>query len=265
MPIIKTQSLTRCFGHKTAVDNLTLSVESGEIFGLLGPNGAGKTTLIKMLTTLLPPTRGTASIAGMDILRQPGEVRRTIGYVPQLISADGTLTGRENLLIFSKLHDIPRAERKPRIDDALSFMGLVDSADQVVREYSGGMIRRLEIAQSMLHHPRVLFLDEPTVGLDPVARNSVWEHIAKLQSEFGTTIFFTTHLMEEADALCQRVGIMSLGKMAALGSPAELKAALGKDDATLEDVFIYFSGDTLDAGGSFRATATGRKTARRLG
>jgi len=265
LPIIATQNLTRCFGPKTAVDNLTLSVKSGEMFGLLGPNGAGKTTLIKMLTTLLPPTRGTASIGGLDILRQPGEVRRIIGYVPQLISADGTLTGRENLLIFSKLHDIPREERKPRIDDALSFMGLVDSADQVVREYSGGMIRRLEIAQSMLHRPRVLFLDEPTVGLDPVARNSVWEHIAKLQSEFGTTIFFTTHVMEEADALCQRVGIMSSGKMAALGSPAELKAVLGKDDATLEDVFIHFSGDILDTGGGFRATATGRETARRLG
>ena len=265
VPIIETQELTRCFGPKTAVNHLSLAVKTSEIFGLLGPNGAGKTTLIKMLTTLLPPSSGTARVAGMDILHDSSKVRRMIGYVPQLISADGTLSGRENLLIFSKLYDIPARERNERIADSLAFMGLTDSANQLVREYSGGMIRRLEIAQSMLHRPRVLFLDEPTIGLDPVARNSVWEHIGKLRNEFGTTIFFTTHLMEEADALCDRVGIMSLGHMAALGSPGELKAALGTEDATLEDVFIHFSGDTLEQGGGYRAAAAERKIARRLG
>ena len=174
MSILETMALTRCFDGHTAVDALTIAVEAAEVFGLLGPNGAGKTTTIKMLTTLLPPTSGTASVAGFDIVRQAREVRRVIGYVPQLVSADGSLSGYENLLIFAKLYDIPRRERNSRIGEALDLVGLAGAADRMVREYSGGMIRRLEIAQSMLHRPRVLFLDEPTVGLDPVARRAVW-------------------------------------------------------------------------------------------
>ncbi len=176
MGILETKELTRCFNGYTAVDALTLGVEAGEVFGLLGPNGAGKTTTLKMLTTLLPPTSGTASVAGFDIVRQAREVRRVIGYVPQLVSADGSLTGYENLLIFAKHYDIPHAERQARIRDALALIGLSEAGDRMVREYSGGMIRRLEIAQSMLHRPRVLFLDEPSSGLDPVARRTVWEH-----------------------------------------------------------------------------------------
>lgn len=211
MPILETKALTRRFGTLTAVKALTISVEAGEVFGLLGPNGAGKTTAIKMLTTLLPPTAGAATIAGFDVVRHPAEVRRIIGYVPQVLSADGTLTGYENLLIFAKLYDIPRAERESRIRSALAFMGLADAADKLVREYSGGMIRRLEVAQSMLHRPRLLFLDEPTVGLDPLARKAVWEHIARLRTDYSTTIFLTTHYMEEADSLCHRVAIMHLG------------------------------------------------------
>jgi ABC-2 type transport system ATP-binding protein len=199
--ILETQQLTRRFGELTAVDELTISVGAGEVFGLLGPNGAGKTTAIKMLTTLLPPSSGNAVVAGFDIVRHAADVRRNIGYVPQLLSADGTLSGYENLLIFAKLYDVPRAERESRVRDALAFMGLTDAGDKLVRDYSGGMIRRLEIAQSMLHRPRVLFLDEPTVGLDPLARNAVWEHLQQLRSEFGTTIFMTTHLMEEADTI----------------------------------------------------------------
>ncbi len=265
MAVIETQALTLRFGARTAVDALTLAVEDGEVFGLLGPNGAGKTTTIKMLTTLLPPTSGTARVAGYDIVARAADVRRAIGYVPQLLSADGALTGYENLLIFAKLYDVPRRERQGRIDDALAFMGLLDSRDRLVREYSGGMIRRLEIAQSMLHRPRVLFLDEPTTGLDPLARQAVWERVAQLRKEYGTTILFSTHLMEEADVWCDRVAIMHQGKVAALGTPAGLKASLKRPDAILDDVFIHYAGDILESGASYRETARERRNAQRLG
>jgi ABC-2 type transport system ATP-binding protein len=263
-PIVQTQSLTKRFGKLAAVDDFTVSVEPGEIFGLVGPNGAGKTTVIKMLTTLLPPTAGNASVDGHDIAHEPAEVRRVIGYVPQLISADGALTGYENLLIFSKLYDIPRKERQQRIAEVLKFMGLSDFSNKLARTYSGGMLRRLEIAEGMLHRPRILFLDEPTVGLDPVARNMVWEHIKQLRADYGTTIFLTTHYMDEADKLCMRLAIMHLGKMAAVGSPDELKASVG-EGATLDDVFAYYSGFEIDSGGSYRETSRVRRVTRRLG
>jgi ABC-2 type transport system ATP-binding protein len=262
-PILETKSLTKCFGALTAVDGLAISVQPGEIFGLVGPNGAGKTTVIKMLTTLLLPTSGEAWVAGYDIVHYAAQVRRVIGYVPQLISADGSLTGRENLLIFAKLYHIPRTDREERIRDALTFMGLAEVANKMVRDYSGGMIRRLEIAQSMLHRPRALFLDEPTVGLDPVARKAVREHIQRLRADYGTTILLTTHYMEEADELCSRVAIMHLGKVAAIGSPAELKASIG-EGATLDDVFVYYSGHEVDSGGNYREVSRARRTARRL-
>jgi len=265
MPILETQALTRTFGELTAVDSLSFAMEPGEVFGLLGPNGAGKTTTIKMLTTLLPPTSGRAKVAGFDIVRQAGSVRRSIGYVPQMLSADGTLSGYENLLIFAKLYDLPRSEREERVQGALEFMGLGESADKLVRDYSGGMIRRLEIDQSLLHRPKVLFLDEPTVGLDPGARRTVWEHIEQLRRDYGTTILLTTHLMEEADKLCGRVAIMHLGKVAASGTPEELKRAIGGNGATLDDVFIHFTGNQIETGGSFRETSRTRRTARRLG
>jgi ABC-2 type transport system ATP-binding protein len=265
MAILRTEDLTRTFGPIVAVDRLTLSIEPGEVFGLLGPNGAGKTTTIKMLTTLLPPTSGRAEVAGFDVRRQPSRVRRHIGYVPQLISADGALTGYENLLIFAKLYDIPRAEREGRIREALQFMQLEDSADRLVRQYSGGMIRRLEIAQSILHRPEILFMDEPTVGLDPGARRIVWQHIRGLRENAGTTIFLTTHLMDEADELCRRIAIMHLGRIEALGSPSELKQAVGGEAVTLDDVFIHFTGNALESGGTFRETSQTRRTARRLG
>ncbi len=219
-----------------------------------------------MLTTLLPPTSGTAHVAGFDIVHQSAAVRRMIGYVPQMISADGALTGYENLLIFAKLYDLPRRERKARVEEALAFMGLTAAANRLVNQYSGGMIRRLEIAQSMMHRPPVLFLDEPTVGLDPLARSAVWEHILRLRAEHQTTIFCTTHLMEEADACCDRVAIMNLGKVAAIGSPADLKASLDEPDATLEDVFIFHSGSRLEQQEtSYREISRARRTARRLG
>ena len=265
MPILETQALTRCYGPLKAVDNFNVAVEPGEVFGLLGPNGAGKTTVIKMLTTLLPPTSGKAFVGGFDVVRQSSRVRRIIGYVPQMLSADGTLTGYENLLIFAKLYDLPRAQRRSRVRDSLALMGLSDAADRLVRTYSGGMIRRLEIAQSMLHEPKVLFLDEPTIGLDPLARKAVWERIQQLRTDYGTTILLTTHYMEEADDLCTRVAIMHLGQVKALGSPSDLKAAIGTPDATLDDVFAAYAGTFEESGGSFRDTFRTRRTARRLG
>jgi ABC-2 type transport system ATP-binding protein len=263
--VLETHSLTKCFSALTAVDKLTISVESGEVFGLVGPNGAGKTTVIKMLTTLLPPTSGNAVLAGYDIVRHPGLVRKIIGYVPQLLSADGSLTGYENLLIFAKLYRIPRAEREERIRGALNFMGLAEVADKLVRNYSGGMIRRLEIAQSVLHRPRVLFLDEPTVGLDPVARKAVWEHVQRLRADYGTTIFFTTHYMDEAEEMCSRVGIMHLGKIAAVGTPFQLKASIGGNETTLDDVFSHYTGFELELGASYREVSRTRRVAQRLG
>ncbi|HVN16347.1 MAG TPA: ATP-binding cassette domain-containing protein [Anaerolineales bacterium] len=264
MYVLETKALTRRFGGLTAVDAIDITVQEGEIFGLLGPNGAGKSTALKMLTTLLPPTSGIATVAGFDIVHQAASVRRVIGYVPQLLSADGALTGYENLLMFSKLYDIPKAERETRIEQSLELVQLGNAAGKLVNTYSGGMIRRLEIAQSMLHRPAVLFLDEPTVGLDPLARNSVWEHIQQLKSRYGTTIVLTTHYMEEADVLCNRVAIMHQGKLATIGSPMELKASLG-GDATLDDVFAHFAGAELESGGSYREVSRTRRTARRVG
>lgn len=263
--ILETAELTRRFGELLAVDHLTIRVDAGQVYGLLGSNGAGKTTAIKMLTTLLPPTSGTATIAGFDIRRQAAKVRRLIGYVPQMISADGTLTGYENLLIFAKLYDIPRRERAARIADALALMDLTDAAGRLVREYSGGMIRRLEIAQSMLHRPPVLFLDEPTVGLDPIARNSVWERLAALRKEFNTTVILSTHLMDEADMLCDEIAILHRGRLAVAGSPAILKASVGSADATMDDVFVKYAGTLIESGGNYRDVSRTRRTAQRVG
>jgi ABC-2 type transport system ATP-binding protein len=263
--IIEVHDLVKRFGDYLAVNQVNLEVTEGTVFGLLGPNGAGKSTIIKMLTTLLPPTSGRAVIAGFDVTRQPMEVRRRIGYVPQALSADGTLTGYENLMVFARLYDLPRARREPVVREALALMGLDDSADKLVRTYSGGMIRRLEVAQAMLHQPQVLFLDEPTVGLDPVARNAVWEYLKTLRSERNVTVFLTTHYMEEADHLCEYVCIMHLGKIVAQGTPAELKAAVGGPETTLDAVFTHYTGNSLESGGSYRETARSRRTARRLG
>ena len=262
-PAVVTERLTRRFEQLVAVDQLDLTVGSGAFHGLLGSNGAGKTTTIRMLTTLLPPSAGTARVAGCDIRRRPREVRRRIGYVPQLLSADAGLSGWENLELSARLYAIPRSERKKRIDEALAFMGLTEVANALVRTYSGGMIRRLEIAQSMLHRPAVLFLDEPTVGLDPRARHAVWDRLRGLRAQFGTSVLLTTHDMDEADALCDRVTLMHRGRVAVSGVPAELKAAIGKD-ATMDDVFVHHTGGGVDEGGTYREVARTRTTARRL-
>src|SRR5579885_144565 len=262
---IEVYDLVKRFGEHAAVDSISFTVQEGEIFGLLGPNGAGKSTTIKMLTTLLPPTSGRALVAGYDVAKQPTAVRRLIGYVPQAISADGNLTGYENLMVFARLYDVPRSEKNKRVRDALAFMGLQEAGDRLVRTYSGGMIRRLEVAQAVLHRPSVLFLDEPTVGLDPVARKTVWEHLSQLRERFNMTMLITTHYMEEADSLCQRVAIMHLGKIMALDTPAQLKANVVGPETSLYDVFTYYTGNTLETGGTYRDTARTRRAARRLG
>jgi ABC-2 type transport system ATP-binding protein len=262
--VLTTHELTRRFGELTAVDRVSFSVGSGEIFGLIGPNGAGKTTTIKMLTTLLPLTSGSATIDGFDVRRDPAKVRHCIGYVPQLISADAQVSGYENLWVFARLYSIPPAEREGRIREALDFMGLSAVANVLVKNYSGGMIRRLEIAQALMHRPRLLFLDEPTVGLDPLARDAVWEQIERLRARYGTSILLTTHYMEEAERLCGRVGVLHRGKMVALGSPAALREALGQPDATLEDVFSHFAGEEVELGGGYRDAGRTRRVAVRL-
>ncbi|MEW8958583.1 MAG: ATP-binding cassette domain-containing protein [Moorella sp. (in: firmicutes)] len=258
---VTVRSLVKRFGNHEAVAGINFNIGRGEVFGLLGPNGAGKTTTIRMLATLLPPTSGQILIEGLDVLRQGGLVRRVLGYVPQALSADGTLTGYENLLLFAKLLRLDKKERERRIQEILALLNLQDAAHKLVREYSGGMVRRLEIGQAILHRPRVLILDEPTVGLDPVARHTVWNTLKQLREETGLTILITTHYMEEAEAACQRVAIMNRGQIVAQGTPAELKKETGNPQASLEDVFTYFTGDQLETGGSFLEM---RKTRRRV-
>ncbi|HXF21955.1 MAG TPA: ATP-binding cassette domain-containing protein [Streptosporangiaceae bacterium] len=255
------------FGEHTAVDHVDLAIAPGETFGLLGPNGAGKTTTIRMLITLLKPMTGRITVFGTDTRTQPMRVRRMIGYVPQLLSADGSLTGRENVELFARLFDVPRPGRRQRVDEALGAMGLTEPAQRLVKTYSGGMVRRLELAQALVNAPQLLVLDEPTVGLDPIARADVWEHIRRLRERAGMTVLMTTHHMEEADLYCDRLALMHRGRVQATGTPARLKASLGLD-ATLDDVFRHFTGGTLDedtAKGGIRDVRRARSTARRLG
>jgi len=239
--MIETRELTRRFDKLVAVDRIDLTVECGEIFGLIGPNGAGKSTLIRMLTTLLPPTSGLATVAGFDIVKSPAAVRQHIGYVPQLLSADGSLTGYENLLLSARLYGVPRRERAERIARALEWMELSEAAGHLASHYSGGMLRRLEIAQSLLHGPGVLFLDEPTVGLDPLARETVWHRLLELKKSARTTMVVTTHRMDEINEYCDRIALMDRGRMIATGTAQELKASVGPG-ASMDDVFIRLVG-----------------------
>ena len=264
-PIVSVHNLVKKFGDLAAVNGISLEVNEGELFAFLGPNGAGKTTTIKMLITLLAPTSGNAAVCGLDVRKQASEVRHVIGYVPQLISVDGTLTAHENLMLMARLYGVPRAERKKRVIDILSFLQLADHSQALVRTFSGGMIRKLEVGQAIVHHPRVLFLDEPTTGLDPIAKQSVWEHLLELRKQFGTTIFFTTHNMDEAAETADRVAIMDAGKISTIGTVSELTSKVGKEDATLEDAFILFTGNSLAERSNFRDVKRGRQTERRLG
>jgi ABC-2 type transport system ATP-binding protein len=217
-----------------AVDAIDFTVDSGEIYGLLGPNGAGKTTAIKMIIGLIKPTSGSLRLFGVDVTKSPQAARRLLGYVPQNVSVDGDLSGYENLLIFSRLFFVGPGERKERIASALEYVGLGGRANELVKHYSGGMMRRLEVAQALVNRPKILFLDEPAIGLDPGSRREIWESIRQLRRDFGTTIFITTHDMSEADYLCDRIAIMDSGKIVVTGSPSQLKESLGGDVVTFQ-------------------------------
>ncbi len=278
--MIDTRNLTKYFGSLGAVQSVSFTVGKGEVFGLLGPNGAGKTTTIRMLTTLLSPTSGTASVAGYDVMSGPLNVKRSIGVVPQMLNLDIDLTCAENLEYHGRLHAMPPADRKARIEELLQFVGLWEKKDMPVEHLSGGMRRRLLIARGLMHRPAVVFMDEPTVGLDPQARRLIWGLIEELKRG-GITILLTTHYIEEADALCDRVAIMRQGKIIALDTPAALKAGVGKfslecignhevprklfqtreeaidagratgcdlliRESTLEDVFISLTGERIE-------------------
>ena len=278
--MIRCKDLSRVFGKRTVVDKLDLTIESGEIFGLLGPNGAGKTTTVRMLTTLLHPTEGEAKVAGFDVLREPLQVKKHIGYSPQEINLDRDLSGYQNLLLHGLFHRMPSAADRSR--ELLSWAGIESHAHEIVRHYSGGMQRRLQIARSVMHNPSILFLDEPTVGLDPQIRRTIWDLIRSLKDK-GIGVLLTTHYIEEAEMLCSRVGIMNKGKLIACDTPENLKRITGayiveaqvndsidyrhfadKTDAyefartlaegsvriresTLEDVFIHYAGERFQS------------------
>ena len=226
---VETKSLTKSFGKVIAVNDISFSVKTGEIFGFLGPNGAGKSTTMMILTTLLKPTSGQALISEFDVMNDAKKVRENIGYVQQETTVDEYLTGRENFLLQAKLNHIPKKEINKRIDDILELIELSDKQNESVVTYSGGMRKRLDIAGGLLHRPKVLFLDEPTVGLDIQTRRKIWEYIKKIHTEFNMTIFLSTHYMEEADRLCDRVGIIDGGKIQVIDSPENLKNAMGNE------------------------------------
>ncbi len=252
--IIRVENLVKKFGAITAVDGIQLDVQSGQIFGFLGPNGAGKSTTIKILATLLKPTSGKAAVAGFDVLKNPNEVRQSIGLVFQDQSLDDRLTAEENLWFHAMLYDVPSSIFGERVEGVLRLVDLTDRRHSLVRTFSGGMKRRLEIARGLLHHPKVLFLDEPTLGLDPQTRNAIWKHVKALREEKGTTVFMTTHYMEEAEH-CDKIAIIDCGKIQAIDSPLRLKRMVGGDtiivsgeDGLLENLKQSFNIDAQKIG-----------------
>ncbi|MEI6284946.1 MAG: ATP-binding cassette domain-containing protein [Bacillota bacterium] len=263
--IIEVTNLHKHYGAVQAVNGISFNIGRGESFAFLGPNGAGKSTTIKMLVTLLQPSSGDALINNLSLTRHSSAIRRLIGYVPQLISVDGTLTAYENLLLMAKLYDIPRRERADRASEVLEFLNLSDQKNSLVKTFSGGMIRRLEIGQAIIHQPQIIYLDEPTSGLDPVARQNVWEHIMDLRDRMNTTIFFSTHQMEEAENYSDRLAIIHKGKIEAIGSSEQIRIATNKHNATLDDAFIHFTGSELNQVGRFRDIRQARQNERRLG
>ncbi|HUO50586.1 MAG TPA: ATP-binding cassette domain-containing protein [Candidatus Paceibacterota bacterium] len=243
MGIIEVNNLKKRFGDFEAVKGISFSVPAGESFAFLGPNGAGKSTTIKMLTTLLDPTEGTIAIDGHDPLTEADAVRHTFGIVFQDPSVDEDLTAAENMELHGVLYGLPRALRKQRIDELLKFVDLSDRKDSYVKEFSGGMKRRLEIARGLMHHPKIIFLDEPTLGLDPQTRNHMWEYLRKLNAEEGITVFFTTHYMDEADRNAQRIAIIDHGTIVAMGTGEELKKQTNTQ--SLEDAFLALTGSEI--------------------
>ena len=234
MSIIQVEQLTKRYGSITAVDDISFEVEEGSIFGFLGPNGAGKTTTINILCTLLSPTSGRAFIAGHDCMREPSEVRKAIGIVFQDTTLDKDLTAYENLIFHAYLYDVPKSEMKERVEGVLKFAELFDRRNDLVKKFSGGMKRRLEVARGLIHQPRVLFLDEPTLGLDPQSRSNLWESITELPKSRNVTIFMTTHYMEEAE-VCDRIAIIDNGKIIVMGTPEELKKTIGGDVVSMSN------------------------------
>ena len=232
--MIEARNLTRKFGNLTAVDDISFQVEKGEVFGLLGPNGAGKSTTISILCTILKPTWGTALVNGFDVVKNSSQVRKSIGIVFQDPSIDDKLTGRENMVMHGDLYGVPRSQMKSRIDEVLKLVELEDRADSYMSTYSGGMRRRLEIARSLIHYPKVLFLDEPTIGLDPQSRDHIWSYIRELIKNEDITVILTTHYMEEADRLCNRIAIVDHGKIVAMDTPKKLKDDLGGKTITVK-------------------------------
>ena len=241
--MIVVQNLWRKFGEFVAVHDISFEVAAGEIFAFLGPNGAGKTTTIKILTTLLPPTSGTVRIDGLDPTREPNEVRKRFGIVFQDPSLDQNLSAWENLDLHGALYHVPRKVRRERMQRLLELFGLWERRAELVKQYSGGMMRRLEIARGLLHTPRILFLDEPTLGLDPQSRNQLWTHVKRLNREEGVTVFLTTHYMDEADRVAQRIAVIDHGRIVALGSSQELKTRTGT--ASLEEAFLSLTGTEI--------------------
>src|SRR5579871_1133793 len=232
---IQARELTKRFGEFTAVDRVSFEVRRGELFGLLGPNGAGKTTLSRMLTTLIVPSSGHGLVAGLDVAREPVRVREAIGVIPQALTSDMDLTGWENVDLYGGYYNLPRRVRRERAEHLIHMVGLTERANDLVQTYSGGMRRRLEIARGLIHSPQVLFLDEPTIGLDPQSRRAVWELLEQLRRDTGLTISLTTHYMDEAETLCDRIAIVDGGKIIAIGTPSELKAMVkGSDRIELE-------------------------------
>jgi ABC-2 type transport system ATP-binding protein len=266
-PALLVDDLVVRFGALEAVGGVSFAVAQGEVFGLLGPNGAGKTTTIRVLTTLLPPSEGRALVAGYDVRADPLAVRASIGYIPQAISVDGALTAYENLDFYGRVTGVPRRERRERIEEVIETMGLAPMLDRLARTLSGGMLRRLEIATALLNRPAVLFLDEPTVGLDPTARRLVWDRLAALREQAGTTILVTTHLMEEAERHCDRLGVIDAGRLVEQGEPGELIERNGAE--SLEEVFTTVTGHALtdedEQEGRLSDVRAQRRTARRLG
>jgi ABC-2 type transport system ATP-binding protein len=269
-PALEVTGLVYAYKENRAVDGIDLLVPPGAVYGLLGPNGAGKTTAIRAVTTLLPIPAGMVRVFGRDPARDQMGVRRSLGYVPQQLSADSGLTGRENVANFARLFDVPRRVRGARVERALDAVGLLDVADRMASAYSGGMVRRLELAQALVSSPRLLILDEPTIGLDPIARDSVWRHIEDVRAKTGMTVLVTTHYMDEAEEYCDRISLMHKGRIRATGSPQELVASLpdGGAGASLEDAFRYYSGgaglEESGQGGSFRDVRSTRSTASRV-
>jgi ABC-2 type transport system ATP-binding protein len=268
-PAVLVDDLVVRFGELEAVGGVSFAVAPGEVFGLLGPNGAGKTTTIRVLTTLLAPTAGRALVAGFDVRSDSLAVRASIGYIPQAISVDGALTAHENLDFYGQVTGVPRFERGARVEEAIEAMDLAPMLDRLARTLSGGMLRRLEIATALLNRPAVLFLDEPTVGLDPTARRMVWERLDALVQQSGTTILVTTHMMEEAEQHCDRLAVIDRGHLVEQGEPAELLERHNTD--SLEEVFVAVTGRTIGDGdeedeeGRLSDVRAQRRVARRLG